>query len=224
MKSFELNLASAEGRAWFADGAKLEAFFSAAQPVALMRIPGPEPKELRLRPPASVKRLGYPAPQAGQEGATQWFLQEAAQGLRYCVCVGRRRVAQPPSAVGTLLAVTVTSSKDSPDPVQAARARVAAALAAGYDKMREPHQVYWNDFWGKSSVRIPEADILRHYYLVQYFYGAASRRGAPPMPLQGVWTADAGGLPPWKGDYHNDLNTQMTYIAYQTAGRFEEGR
>ena len=36
------------------------------------------------------------------------------------------------------------------------------------------------------------------------------RRVAPPMPLQGVWTADAGSLPPWKGDYHNDLNTQMT--------------
>jgi alpha-L-fucosidase 2 len=43
------------------------------------------------------------------------------------------------------------------------------------------------------------------------------------MPLQGVWTADSGGLPPWKGDYHNDLNTQMTYIAYQAAGHFEEG-
>lgn len=38
-----------------------------------------------------------------------------------------------------------------------------------------------------------------------------------------MWTADNGGLPPWKGDYHNDLNTQMTYIAYQTAGHFEEG-
>ena len=69
----------------------------------------------------------------------------------------------------------------------------------------------------------PDADILRHYYLVQYFYGAASRAGLPPMPLQGVWTADEGGLPPWKGDYHNDLNTQMTYIAYQTAGHFDEG-
>jgi alpha-L-fucosidase 2 len=43
------------------------------------------------------------------------------------------------------------------------------------------------------------------------------------MPLQGVWTADSGGLPPWKGDYHNDLNTQMTYIAYQQAGHFDEG-
>jgi alpha-L-fucosidase 2 len=46
---------------------------------------------------------------------------------------------------------------------------------------------------------------------------------APPMPLQGVWTADNGTLPPWKGDYHNDLNTQMTYIAYQQSGRYDEG-
>jgi len=103
------------------------------------------------------------------------------------------------------------------DPVGIARDRVASALAAGYEKMIGPHRAYWADFWAKSSVRVPEADILRHYYLVQYFYGAASRRGSPPMPLQGVWTADAGGLPPWKGDYHNDLNTQMTYIAYQAA-------
>jgi len=43
------------------------------------------------------------------------------------------------------------------------------------------------------------------------------------MPLQGVWTADTGGLPPWKGDYHHDLNTQATYIAYPTAGLFDEG-
>ena len=70
---------------------------------------------------------------------------------------------------------------------------------------------------------VTELAISRQYHLVQYFYGAASRRTAPPMPLQGVWTADNGGLPPWKGDYHNDLNTQMTYIAYQAAGHFDEG-
>jgi alpha-L-fucosidase 2 len=43
------------------------------------------------------------------------------------------------------------------------------------------------------------------------------------MPLQGVWSADEGTLPPWKGDYHNDLNTQMTYMGYQAAGHFDEG-
>jgi alpha-L-fucosidase 2 len=219
VRSFELNLASAEGRAHLAGGARLEAFVSAAQPVVLVSIPGPEPKGLRLLPPASLKALGYPAPQAGAEGRTQWFLQEAAQSLRYCVCAGSRRAGD-----STLLAVTVTSTKDAADPVKAARDRVASALAAGYAKMLGPHLAWWTDFWGKSRVWVPEADLLRHYYLVQYFYGAASRRGAPPMPLQGVWTADAGGLPPWKGDYHNDLNTQMTYIGYQSAGRFEEGR
>ncbi|MFH1919391.1 MAG: glycoside hydrolase family 95-like protein, partial [Planctomycetota bacterium] len=42
-------------------------------------------------------------------------------------------------------------------------------------------------------------------------------------PLQGVWTADQGTLPPWHGDYHHDLNTQLTYWAYLTSGRFDQG-
>jgi alpha-L-fucosidase 2 len=101
---------------------------------------------------------------------------------------------------------------------------VAKGLKDGYEASFKPHAKWWASFWQKSAVQIPESEILRHYYLVRYFYGAASRLGAPPMPLQGVWTADAGSLPPWKGDYHNDLNTQMTYMGYQGAGNFDEGR
>ncbi|MFR1803490.1 MAG: glycosyl hydrolase family 95 catalytic domain-containing protein [Faecalispora jeddahensis] len=47
--------------------------------------------------------------------------------------------------------------------------------------------------------------------------------GGVPCPLQGVWTADNGLLPPWKGDYHNDLNLQFTYCHYLTANHLEEG-
>ena len=72
-------------------------------------------------------------------------------------------------------------------------------------------------------VDLPDERLQRHYDFVKYLYGAGSRPGAPPMPLQGVWTADSGSLPPWKGDYHNDLNTQMTYMGYQAAGHFDEG-
>lgn len=43
------------------------------------------------------------------------------------------------------------------------------------------------------------------------------------MALQGVWTAADGELPPWKGDYHNDLNTQMSYYHYLKANRVAEG-
>jgi alpha-L-fucosidase 2 len=236
VQSFELNLATAEGRAWFANGTKLEAFFCAGalathavyadgpkrgqparQPdyVALVRIPGPAPVSLRLLPPASVKQLGYPPPQTGTHGTTQWFLQEAALGLRYCVAVGSQRTAN-----STLIALSIISSRNHADPVTVAGEKVAKALDTGYDAQLEPHKGHWRDFWEESRVMLPEPDILRHYDFVQYLYGAA---GGFPIPLQGLWTADAGGLPPWKGDYHHDLNTQMTYMGYQAAGHFTEG-
>ena len=275
VERFELNLATAEGRAWFSNGQRCEAFFSATKPVALLRITGPEPKEIRLRLPGSgggdtgpsshaVAKLGYPAAQVGNEGRARWFVQETAGPLKYCVFAESRRVED-----ATLIAVTVTaigtdaqadvslsstssggegrgeeahlrdrpslrlsprsslagreSSSEVRDVLRDARKLVSDALRQGYDAGLKPHATWWAKFWAQSSVTLPEPDILRHYYLVRYFYGATSRRGAPPMPLQGVWTADAGSLPPWKGDYHNDLNTQMSYMGYQGAGHFEEG-
>jgi alpha-L-fucosidase 2 len=235
LKSFELNLAAAEGLAHLSDGREIEVFFAAQTPVALIRIPGVEPKAIHLLSPlevhrrqhasdagpssgGSVDRLGYPEAQAGKEDRTQWYEQEAAEGLRYCVCVESTRRAKE-----TWLAVTVTSTRDSSNPLILARQRCASALRAGFEAMRKPHLAWWKEFWNQSTVRVPELDIQRQYTEAEYFYGAASRRHAPPIPLQGVWTADSGGLPPWKGDYHNDLNTQMTYIAYQAAGHFDEG-
>jgi alpha-L-fucosidase 2 len=229
---FELNLATAEGFAQFSDGRKLTAFFSAVEPVAMVRIPGPEPKALDLMPsgakrpagdagPSSggaVTRLGYPSAVPGSEGRAKWFVQEAAEGLKYCVCIESRRVDGD-----TLMAVAVTSTVDSPDPRTLARKRCSAALTEGYEAALARHAAWWRTFWSQSTVDLPEPEILRYYAFARYLYGAGSRRGAPPMPLQGVWTADNGGLPPWKGDYHNDLNTQMTYIAYQAAGNFDEG-
>jgi alpha-L-fucosidase 2 len=232
IKSFELNLATAEGYGYFTDGTKLETFFSAASPVALLRIPGPEPKAFDLIPsgakkgggdtgPSSggaVSRLGYPPAKTGGEGAAKWYVQEAAGGLKYCACVETRRVGGV-----TLVAITVTSSKDGSDLLALARQRCASALDQGYAAMLKPHAAWWKKFWEQSSLNVPEPAIQNYYVLARYFYGAASRRGAPPVPLQGVWTADNGGLPPWKGDYHNDLNTQMTYIGYHGAGNFDEG-
>ncbi|MCC6234888.1 MAG: glycoside hydrolase N-terminal domain-containing protein [Verrucomicrobiales bacterium] len=215
---FELDLASAEGRAHLAEGSPLQTIVCAQPSVVLLRIPGPAPTDLTLRAPDSVQQLGYPAARHARDGACQWFLQTAADGLVYCVAVATRPLPQ-----GTLLATTVTSTHDGPDPVVTARSRLTNALDQGYDSLLAPHLDWWRTFWSKSRIELPDLDALRHYYLVQYFYGAASRRGAPPLPLQGVWTADAGTLPPWKGDYHHDLNTQMTYLGYQAAGRWDEG-
>lgn len=221
VESFELNLASAEGIARCKAGELLRTFVNAANvkdPVALVRISGPPLKDVRLKTPDSVKKLGYAPPRMGEADGLRWFEQEAADGFAYAVCAAWKRVGND-----TLLAVTVATRNEGKSPQAVAQRRVEGALKTGYRKLLAEHAKWWSAFWEQSAVFVPEPQILQHYYLVRYFYGAASRRGAPPMPLQGVWSADAGSLPPWKGDYHNDLNTQMTYLAYRTAGNFDEG-
>jgi len=215
-ESFLLDLQTAVARVKLPAGS-VEVFFSAVEPVTMLRITGPRPK-WRIVAPDSLKQLGYAPPETGSEGETSWSVQEAALGLKYTVVVGGRVAGD-----ATEIALSITSTHDGPNPLALGRKRVGRALDAGYASMLKAHVAWWREFWAQSGVRVPDAEIQKHYDLVQYFYGAASRRGAPPMPLQGVWTADQGTLPPWHGDYHHDLNTQLTYWAYLASGRFDEG-
>lgn len=70
---------------------------------------------------------------------------------------------------------------------------------------------YWNTYWKASSISIPDSLLQRQYDNEMYKFGSASRENSSPISLQAVWTADNGKLPPWKGDYHHDLNTQLSY-------------
>lgn len=222
VKSFGLDLATATGSANLADNRAVEIFFSAAQPVALMRVPGDKDLDLKIVVPAAVKKLGYKSAKTGQETKgdiqTKWFVQDTVDGLQYVVAAGSRKIDG-----ATLIAISLTTSRDDANPLGLAQKRIRAAMDAGWDATRVEHLAWWKRFWEKSRVQLPHAGIQQQYDLVKYYLGAGSRRGAPPIPLQGVWTADAGGLPPWKGDYHHDLNTQMTYWSYPTSGHFEEG-
>lgn len=218
---FHLDMAKAEGVVSLGNTGELRCFYSAEHPVAVMTIPtmGVAAKFI---PPDSLAQLDYPAPTWGEKGRLSWMTQEGVatdpKRPRWAVVVGRVEVGGK-----TLIATTLADQRDGKDPLAVAKSRVNKALDAGFDKLQKEHQAWWDGFWAKSSVDVPETAIQRHYNLVRYFHGAASRQHAVPMPLQGVWTADAETLPPWKGDYHHALNTQATYSAYGTAGHFDEG-
>jgi len=235
IQTFELDFDTAEGLVAFDDGGAARVLVSATEPVALLRIVGVSVLEAGLSPAGTfeesgdagpqsggaVAALGYPPAERGRTDDAQWYVQDAADGFKYCACVvTRHRGAE------TLLAVAVTTTNDcapGEDLLTVARSRCDQALAKGYPEVLSSHAAWWHEFWAQSSIEIPSPRIRRSYRFARYLYGAGSRRGAPPMPLQGVWTADDGGLPPWKGDYHNDLNTQLTYMAYPGAGHFESG-
>ncbi len=68
---------------------------------------------------------------------------------------------------------------------------------------------------------VPNPIIERQWYLETYKFGSAARPDTPPITLQGPWTADDMKIPPWKGDYHHDLNTQLSYWPAYSGNRLE---
>jgi alpha-L-fucosidase 2 len=88
----------------------------------------------------------------------------------------------------------------------------------------QSHITWWNHFWNQSSVSLPDSILERQYYLELYKMGCVARSNTPPISLQAVWTADNGSLPPWKGDIHNDLNTELSYWPFYTANHLEESQ
>ena len=85
----------------------------------------------------------------------------------------------------------------------------------------QSHITWWNHFWAQSSVSLPDSILERQYYLELYKMGCVARSNTPPISLQAIWTADNGSLPPWKGDIHNDLNTELSYWPFYTGNHLE---
>lgn len=83
------------------------------------------------------------------------------------------------------------------------------------------HIAWWDDYWKRSSVSIPDSILERQYYLDMYKFGCVARGNTPPISLQAIWTADDGMLPPWKGDFHHDLNTQLSYWPGYSGNRLD---
>lgn len=123
----------------------------------------------------------------------------------------------------TLIAYTVVSTSNGKELFNTAKVILDKAIGVGYIEAIKSHSKWWSDYHSRSEISIEDKTLEHRWYLNNYLLGSCSRKGKLPMPLQGVWTADNGDLPPWKGDYHHDLNTQMSYTSYLKANHLEEG-
>lgn len=101
------------------------------------------------------------------------------------------------------------------DSKQILKCRLEKALAKDYLKIYKEHKRHSRNYASKSYINIDdEQEISNLWALGDYFFGCCSKNNGNPIALQGVWTADNGELPPWRGDYHFDLNVQMSYWSY----------
>lgn len=211
----------------------IQVLVNAEEPVGMIQIESGEPASLNLVPPpfagavenraeggigaGDLAQLGYPAPVQTEGDNWKAYYQEGAEGFRFAVFVSWLETETDWKAVWS-----VASNFEGEDPLTLARQRVLRVLE-GFDDAKASHSAWWHRFWRSSSVHLPNPVLERQWYLEQYKFGSAARRGSPPISLQAIWTADDGKLPPWKGDYHHDLNTQLSYWPCYSGNHLEEG-
>jgi hypothetical protein len=159
-------------------------------------------------------RLGYEQGVVKREDNRITYRQEGWDGFYYDAVVKWERK-------GDILtgAWSVTSSLAN----EQAADIVNEALQRGIRTDYKHHLSYWDAFRRRSSVDIPDTALAKQYACEMYKFGAAAREYSYPVSLQSVWTADDGKLPPWKGDYHHDLNTQLSYWPCYTGNHLNEG-
>ncbi|HYK91324.1 MAG TPA: hypothetical protein VE398_21310 [Acidobacteriota bacterium] len=165
-----------------------------------------------------LRRLKYPGPQVSEGASEILYHQTGYGGFSYDVWVGWSH-----SADGTLIGCW-TIRPNRPYALSASTSSPSLQDVTGSSYLREylSHCAWWQKFWDRSSVTLPDPMLEKQWCLEQYKFGSAARRGAPPISLQAVWTADNGRLPPWKGDFHNDLNTELSYWPAYSSNHLEE--
>jgi len=157
----------------------------------------------------SLERLGYNEGTITKTGARILYHQPTWNNTYYEVLVKWEQMTST-NVIGQW---TITNNKH-------------AVLPDLNKSLKEPtgwntHIKWWNDFWSRSSVSIPDPALEKQYYLEMYKFGCVARNNAPPISLQAIWTADDGNLPPWKGDFHHDLNTQLSYWPGYTSNHLD---
>ncbi len=222
VKSVNLDVETAVCAVEWESGAKLTAFVDAEKPAGWYRFENlPEPVNVELISPAynrknteaatsqsrtDLNQLGYPQGEIVKSGNSLTYSQKGWGDFSYQINTSWKDSKN--SLTGCW---SVSSANKGWKPKPKAAEVVSVEMKAGFNSSLKSHLNWWKNYWSKSSIEIPDSLLERQYFLEMYKFGSAARADAPPISLQSVWTADHGKLPPWKGDFHHDLNTQLSY-------------
>lgn len=184
-------------------------------PVLCLRVSNSADAELLVKPLAEINdglaKLNHPAPQRHSDGNLHILIQSIPEGPHYAIVWN----ARGPDYFLTLeLAETAELAEAK------ARATWQEAIAVGFDRMHREHARAWKKFWSVSAVYLPEKRMEFFWHYGIYLLASSARHGSYPPGLQGVWPMD-GVMPPWRDDYHADMNVQETFWPAAATGHLE---
>ncbi len=116
------------------------------------------------------------------------------------------------------LVTSAMSNQDDSDYAAQAIATITALQPGDIAARSTSHQAWWNAFWGKSFVEIPDKNIEKEYYGSLYLLASTSRTGEAAPGMWGDWVMKD---PAWNGDYALDFNYETPFYAAFSANHVE---
>lgn len=158
--------------------------------------------------------LKYPPAVMKSDGKFTWYEQNTHTKYAFGIIVYES---------DGVIYYTLVTTDDDEDYIAYGKKMLLNAAQCGVERLFALHKKEWGKYWRKSRITTGDRLLDDTYKKSWYLFKCCSGKGGYPMPLQGVWTADNDCLPPWKGDYHYDTNTELSYQSYLKANRLEEG-
>ncbi len=116
--------------------------------------------------------------------------------------------------------VSISFSKKKQDAIDSAINIHPNTSKKTWSELFVQHKQEWEKFWNKSAVSLPEPNMEFLWYYGIYLMASSVRRGETPPGLQGLWAMD-GRIPPWRGDYHTDMNIQEYFWSACSANHLD---
>ena len=234
VQNVQLNLQTATCEVLWENGTRLSTFVQADSPAGWFRIENLkgdfEPQLIAPRYQGEVKvsgdpvggddlsRLGYKQGKIQRTGNSISYHQDGWGGFSYEISLQWKSAG--PNTIEGVWSISSHSPKQKAGVT--ARQQTQKAIAGSFSTASSQHLQWWSAFWQQSNLQVPDSLIEKQWRLEQYKFGSAARKDGPPISLQAIWTADNGRLPPWKGDFHHDLNTQLSYWPAYSGNHLEE--
>ena len=125
------------------------------------------------------------------------------------------------SGKGSARSLYVTCAHSYPDhnALQLSREYLDRILKPSYSKLKKTHREWWNNFYQKSFVSLPDKRIENFYWIQLYKLGSATRADRGIIDNTGPWMA----LTQWPAAWWN-LNVQLSYWTTYPSNHLELSR
>lgn len=201
-----------------------EAFLSRHDDVAVMRLTGPATFRLALSRQEKAKVI------QDEDGVVMCGQLdshvEGVEGMRY---YAKARVVKV-NETETVVCFCAATDFFCEDPERYVNEHLEAAMAKGYDRLREDHvasfgalfnrlelqvgepqtqaltvEEHWRDFLVNDDPWLP----VCYFHFGRYLLISSTREDLLPPNLQGLWANTI--QTPWNGDYHLNINVEMNH-------------